>query len=56
MKKIEIDYKLLERIAKYYEFPVATFFMQVKNFPKPETRYKSLLKRIKKIKTIIKEM
>lgn len=30
--KIEIDYALLQKIADYYEFPIAAFF--TKKFPK----------------------
>lgn len=32
--KVEINVKLLEKIAEYYEFPLAVFFMQPKDFPK----------------------
>lgn len=32
LKKVEIDLKLLERIAEYYEFPLAVFFGNEKCF------------------------
>ena len=31
--KIEIDYRLLERIAEYYEFPMAVFILPFRKFP-----------------------
>lgn len=32
LKKLEVEMKLLERIAEYYEFPLAVFFGNVKMF------------------------
>ena len=33
LEKVEIEVKLLQKIADYYEFPLAVFFMQEKDFP-----------------------
>lgn len=46
MSKVSIDLELLERIAEYYEFPLAVFFSDIKCF-KHKTRKESKLKRIK---------
>lgn len=43
--KIEIEWKLLERIAEYYEFPSAVFLGNVKVFPKAKTRNESWRKK-----------
>lgn len=54
--KVEIEWKLLERIAKYYEFPVAVFLGNMKAFPKGKTRNEVLKKKAElydKIKEII---
>jgi hypothetical protein len=49
--KIEIDIKLLERIAEYYEFPLTAFFVPLKVFK--GTRRKNLRKKIRKLKETI---
>ena len=60
MKKeetIEISIKKLEIIAKYYEFPMAAFFMNIKDLKKLKgTRNDSLFKKaeaLDKIKEIV---
>ena len=40
--EMKIDVKLLQQIAKYYEFPFAVFFTQSKHFPKCKTRRQAL--------------
>ena len=34
VKKLEVELKLLQSVASYYQFPMAVFFMQPKDFPK----------------------
>ena len=46
--KINIDMELLEAIASYYEFPVAVFLMQVKDFPKKTTRLEAFKEKAEK--------
>ena len=36
--KVTIEWKLLERIAEYYGFPVTVFLHSLMNFPKQKTR------------------
>jgi hypothetical protein len=55
MGKIEAKLKNLERIAEYYEFPMAVFFMGTFN-PKEKTRNESVLERIKKFKKQVAEL
>lgn len=53
--KVEIEWKLLERIAEYYEFPVAVFLGNNKMF-KDKTRSKALRREAElynKIKEIV---
>jgi len=38
-EKIEIEIKLLEKIAEYYEFPVAAFFLPLKAFKGKRKKY-----------------
>ena len=52
---IKIDIKLLERIAEYYEFPMAVFFSNTKAF-KGKTRIESKLKKIKEFEKKLKEL
>ena len=35
-KKVELEFSFLQRIAEYYDFPVAIFFLQPKDFPTPK--------------------
>ena len=56
-EKVEIKIKLLERIAEFYRFPMAVFFMQIKDF-RPKTRQEVFNKKTKyfdKIKEIVEE-
>ena len=50
--KVEIDWKLLERIAEFYEFPVVVFLGNKKMF-KSKTRENYFRKKLEKIKKII---
>jgi hypothetical protein len=54
-----LEMKLLQRIAEYYEFPVAVFFSNLDNFKKESrTRNEALFKiaeKYDKIKDIIEE-
>ncbi|MBI4029318.1 MAG: hypothetical protein HY376_03050 [Candidatus Blackburnbacteria bacterium] len=59
--KIEIETKLLQRIAAFYEFPFAVFFMQSKDFPSDKTkpRRKAMHEKVEafnKIKEIVEEV
>jgi len=54
--KVEIEWKLLERIAEFYEFPSAVFLGNMKIFPKCKTRNKLFKKKAElydKIKDLI---
>ena len=54
--KVEIEWKLLERIAEFYEFPSAVFLGNMKIFPKCKTRRESFRKKAQlydKIKEVI---
>ena len=58
--KIEVEIKLLQSIATYYEFPFAVFFMNTKNFShgKFKTRREALSKKaasFDRIKEIFEE-
>jgi len=56
--KVEIEWKLLERIAEFYEFPTAVFLGNLKIFPKSKTRNESFRKKAQlydKIKEIIED-
>ena len=46
--KIELDQKLLEKIADYYEFPMAVFFSEAKHFK--GTRKENLRKKVTEFK------
>lgn len=51
--KEEIEIKLLQKIADYYEFPLAVFFMQEKDFPTDagaKTRTEGLRRQILRLK------
>ena len=50
--KVEIDWKLLKRIAEFYEFPVAVFLGNKKMF-KGKTRGDYFRKKLERIKKII---
>ena len=52
---VEIEIAMLRRIAKYYQFPMAVFFMQKKDIPKG-TRQNDLLEKIKGFEKKIKEL
>lgn len=57
--KCEFDWNFLQRVADYYEFPVAVFFSPEKAFPEKQTRIGNLGKKaecLDKIKEIIEEM
>ncbi|MBM4137821.1 MAG: hypothetical protein FJ241_13490 [Nitrospira sp.] len=41
--KVSIEWRLLQRIAEYYQFPSAVFLMPFKNFPKEKTREDGVL-------------
>ena len=45
--KVELELKLLKRIANYYEFPLAVFFGNEKLFKNKKTRNISLMNEIK---------
>lgn len=53
LKMLEIDVKFLERIAEYYEFPVAVFFSPTTLKDKPKTRNKVWQKKAEKYDKII---
>ena len=56
--EVKIKWKLLERIAEYYEFPVAVFLHDIKNFPKQATRNGELKRKAElfdKIKELVEE-
>ena len=57
--KIKIEWRLLERIAEFYEFPVGVFLSNFDNFREfPKTRKESLQKKAEmfdKIKEIIED-
>jgi len=56
--KIEVEWKLLERISKFYEFPSAVFLGNMKVFPKCKTRNELFMKKAKlydKIKELMEE-
>ncbi|HIE14443.1 TPA: hypothetical protein EYP70_04145 [Candidatus Bathyarchaeota archaeon] len=46
--KVELDQKLLRKIADYYEFPMAAFFLETKHFK--GTRKECLRKKVAKFK------
>ena len=51
--KVKIEWRLLERIAEYYEFPTAVFLSDFDNFADlPTTRNKSLQKKVEKFNKI----
>jgi len=55
--KIEISLKKLKRIAEYYEFPLAVFFLE--DLPKKTTRDQELRKKVEaldKIKKILEDI
>jgi len=52
-EKIEIEIKLLERIAKYYEFPVTVFFLPLKAFNSKRKRKNEWHKKIQKLVKIL---
>ncbi|MEK6878544.1 MAG: hypothetical protein AABY22_03000 [Nanoarchaeota archaeon] len=60
MKKVEIEWKLLERIAEYYKFPIAVFLGNLDVFKNsPKTRDEVLRKKVElfdKIKELIDEV
>ena len=43
--KIEVEWKLLERIAEFYQFPTTVFLGNLKVFPKRKTREDSFRKK-----------
>lgn len=52
---IEMDYAVLEAVARYYEFPVAVFFMPKKEWNKPHlsgTRLTNFVKEQEKLERI----
>jgi len=53
-----VSWKVLERVASYYEFPVTVFFTNVENFPSG-TRNNELLRKAKeferRVKVLVKE-
>lgn len=51
---ITIEFSLLKKIARYYEFPIAVFLLPANTdkFPKKSTRYKKLIKDYEKFKKI----
>ena len=56
--RVEIEWKLLKRIAEFYEFPAAVFLGDIQIFPKCKTRNESFRKKAQlynKIKEVIKE-
>jgi hypothetical protein len=60
IKKVEIELKLLKRIAEYYEFPLIVFFGDLNVFKEfPKTRNISLSIKadaFDKIKEIVEEI
>lgn len=54
--KVEIEWELLERIAAYYEFPVAVFLGDIRMFrnkTKNKTRNKVLVKKAELLDKIL---
>lgn len=58
---VEIDYTILEAVARYYEFPVAVFFLPKKEWEKPRlsgTRLTNFVKvesKLERIRDILNE-
>ena len=50
--KVEIEFSLLEKIAKFYQFPVAVFLGTAKMF-KVKTREEYYKKKLEKIRKIV---
>lgn len=49
---VEIEFKTLERIAKFYGFPVAVFLVKNSKIFKTKTREEYYRKQLKKIRKI----
>lgn len=58
IEKIELELKLLERIAKYYEFPLTVFLTNGKLLKKTRCKYleKEIKKKFGQIKKLIDEI
>ena len=54
--KVEIKFKTLERIAKFYGFPVAVFLVKNSKIFKTKTREEYYRKQLERIKGIIENI